>query len=182
MRSYYRVRRRIYRTWRPLFNFIFQTAITNCYKIAENAGFLKSKQSGHSQFRISLARALMAFNSASKRSRGQDFTIYEDVESPQNSVIGTSPPTAHCGGTLQPISATSKNCKAYLTFKRTASSTKRKALEELSVNSKIGKGSTKRPKIHPHRSRYGCSNCKVNLCQIQIYWENHLRFSPTKIT
>jgi hypothetical protein len=66
LRSYYRNDRHLYRTWRPLFNYLFHTTICNASKLWIGEGHGETKTSGHLAFRLKLASQLMKHTSAAK--------------------------------------------------------------------------------------------------------------------
>jgi len=66
IRTYYRTNRRNYRTWKPLWNYLFQTTICNAALIWIDQGHSTKKKGGHLKFRTKLASQLMAHSSSSK--------------------------------------------------------------------------------------------------------------------
>ena len=66
IRTYYRTNRRNYRTWKPLWNYLFQTTICNAALIWIDQGSSTKKKSGHLDFRKKLATQLMTYSSSSK--------------------------------------------------------------------------------------------------------------------
>ena len=68
IRTYYRTNRRNYRTWKPLWNYLFQTTICNAALIWMDQGHSTNKKGGHLKFRKKLASQLMAHSSSSNPS------------------------------------------------------------------------------------------------------------------
>ena len=64
--TYYRTNRRNYRTWKPLWNYLFQTTICNAALIWMDQGHSTKKKGGHLKFHTKLALQLMAHSSSSK--------------------------------------------------------------------------------------------------------------------
>src|SRR5436190_1607123 len=64
--TYYCINRRNYRTWKPLWNYLFQTTICNATLIWIDQGHLTKKKGGHLKFHTKLASQLMAHSSSSK--------------------------------------------------------------------------------------------------------------------
>src|SRR5271154_6638878 len=65
-RTYYRMNRRNYRTWKPLWNYLFQTTICNASLIWMDQGYSTKKKGGHLSFRTKLALQLMAHSVSSQ--------------------------------------------------------------------------------------------------------------------
>lgn len=66
IRTYYHTNRRNYRTWKPLWNYLFQTTICNAALIWIDQGSSTKKKEGHLNFRKKLATQLIAHSSSSK--------------------------------------------------------------------------------------------------------------------
>jgi hypothetical protein len=60
LRSYYRIDRHTFRTWRPLFNFLLQTTIVNAAKLWISIGHDSIKTSGNLYYREKLANQLLS--------------------------------------------------------------------------------------------------------------------------
>jgi len=174
IRTYYRTNRKIYRTWKPLWNYLFQTTISNAALIWMDQGHSTKKKSGHLQFRKKLASQLMAYSSSFKYTSPIDgFGVRTNLK---NHIITSG---NGCNGTHDVISQSAKECKACMAQGRTAQAGgKRKVLNELSENSvRINQNGEKSRRPRPPRTRYGCSACQIHLCQGGTCWEEHTQLS-----
>jgi len=174
IRTYYRTNRRNYRTWKPLWNYLFQTTICNAALIWMDQGHSTKKKGGHLKFRKKLASQLMAHSSSFKHASPIDgFGVRTNLRNH----INTS--ENGCDGTHDVISESAKECKACMAQGRTAQvGGKRKVLQELSENSvRINQNGEKSRRSRPPRTRYGCSACQIHLCQGGTCWEEHTQLS-----
>jgi len=171
IRTYYRTNRRNYRTWKPLWNYLFQTTICNAALIWIDQGSSTKKKGGHLDFRKKLATQLMAHSSSSTYTSPIDgFGVRTNL---QNHVVTS---TNACNGVRIILSQIAKECKACMTQGRTAqASGKRIVMQELSVNSvRIKEDGEKVRRSRPPRTKYGCSVCLIHLCQGGPCWEEHI--------
>jgi hypothetical protein len=178
IRTYYRTNRRNYRTWKPLWNYLFQTTICNASLIWMDQGHSTKKKGGHLKFRTKLASQLMAHSSSSKYTSPIDgFGVRTDL---RNHIITSR---NGCDGTHDVISKSAKECKACMAQGRTAqASGKRKVLQELSEQSvRINQDGEKSRRPRPPRTRYGCSACQIHLCQGGTCWEEHAQLSKLEV-
>jgi len=107
IRTYYRTNRRNYRTWKPLWDYLFQTTICNAALIWMDQGHSTKKKGGHLKFRTKLASQLMAHSSSSKHTSPVDgFGVHTNLASH----VTTS--RDGCGGTHEVLSRDGKACKA----------------------------------------------------------------------
>jgi hypothetical protein len=174
IRTYYRTNRRNYRTWKPLWNYLFQTTICNAALIWMDQGHSTKKEGGHLKFRTKLASQLMAHSSSFKHVSPIDgFGVRTNI---RNHIITSK---NGCNGTHGIISQSAKECKACMAQGRTAQiSGKRMVLQELSDNSvRVNQNGEKSRRPRPPRTRYGCSACQIHLCQGGTCWEEHTQLS-----
>jgi hypothetical protein len=174
IRTYYRTNRRNYRTWKPLWNYLFQTTICNAALIWIDQGHSTKKKGGHLKFRTKLASQLMAYSSSFKHASPIDgFGVRTNL---RNHIRNG------CNGTHNVISKSAKEYKACMTQGRTAqTSGNRKVLQELSENSvRINQNGEKLRRPRPPRTRYGCSACQIHLYQGGTCWEEHTQLSQLK--
>src|SRR6266513_1156154 len=107
IRTYYRTNRKNYRTWKPLWNYLFQTTICNAALIWMDQGHSTKKRGGHLQFRTKLASQLMAYSSSSKYTPPVDgFGVRTNLAS------HVTTRRDGCGGTHEVLSQNGKACKA----------------------------------------------------------------------
>ena len=174
IRTYYRINRRNYRTWKPLWNYLFETTICNASLIWMDQGGLKRKEGGQLIFREKLAEQLIAHSSSSEHTSPVDgFGVRTNLASH----VTTS--RDGCGGIHEVLSRDGKVCKACMAQGRSAQGgEKRKALCELSENYvQINQQGEKSRKPRAPRTRYGCSVCQIHLCQGGTCWEEHTQLS-----
>ncbi len=185
IRTYYCINRRNYRTWKPLWNYLFQTTICNAALIWMDQGHSTKKNGGHLKFRTKLASQLMAYSSSPKYTSlvdgfGVRINLVLHVTISRDGCGGTHTITEDgCRGTHKVISQDVKACKACMAQGRRAQGgEKRKALCELSENSvRINQQGEKSRNPRAPRTRYGCSVCQIHLCQGGTCWEEHTQLS-----
>jgi hypothetical protein len=171
IRTYYRTNRRNYRTWKPLWDYLFQTTICNAALIWMDQGYSTKKKGGHLKFRTKLALQLMAHSSSSKYTLPIDgFGIRTNLALHVQE---------NCQGIHEVISQDAKECKACMAQGRIAQAgERRKALCELSENSvRINQAGEKSRKPRAPRTRYGCSACQIHLCHAGTCWKEHTQLS-----
>ena len=177
IQTYYRTKRRQYKTWRPLWNFLFQTTICNSALIWVDQGYGSIKESGHLEFCMKLAQQLMAYSLSSRHALPVDGQgVHTNLK---NVVQCISLASQSCSQscTCVVLSKDAKDCKACMAAGRIVTQgIKRKALEDLSVNSiRINQSGEKRRRSRVPRSRYGCSVCQIHLCKEGDCWFEHLQ-------
>jgi len=174
IRTYYRTNRRNYRTWKPLWDYLFQTTICNLALIWIDQGHSTKQNGGHLKFRKKLASQLMAHASSSKHISPIDgFGVRTNLKT--HIIISKN----GCSGIHEPISQTANECKACMAQGRTAQACgKREALRELSENSiRFNQNGEKSRRSRPPRTKYGCSVCQIHLCRGGTCWEEHTQLS-----
>jgi hypothetical protein len=195
LRSYYRGRKRHYRTWRPYWCFLLHTTIANLSLIwMRQPGSPSSKKSGHLTFMREVFTSLMAYG------RAQDHTLpvggqgrRTDVSQAGAAAAATSvsiPPLIDC--TNQRLEKAlnkhgkplydGKDCRVCQSGGKVAKTVKkRKALGELSINSvewEQNEGiSHKRRRLHVPRTTFACSGCKMSLCKEGDCFKRHVELS-----
>jgi hypothetical protein len=179
LRSYYSTQRVHMKTWKPLFHFLFDTIVGNCYKLSSYsaaAGHLR--QDSHAAFRRALRHALLQASTQLTiprapqpgRKRTDDVTWKPLVEH-NLTKLWTKP----------------KNCSACIEAGRKATQEKahrgaRKPLAGLSTNTtrkSIYSKDWKRPRRAP-RTLYGCSTCEIPFCRTGECWASHYNKLNTK--
>lgn len=147
--SYYSTQRAKRKTWKPLWFFLFNLVLYNCYRLSSFFGG-HTKTGGHRKFLESLIKGL--FDSSAKPIRKDDRTPSMRVNNIQ---IGPHGPKPTQLGKKRTCSA----CAAAGRKRR------RVALEEVSPNA---------PRRTP-QTNFGCELCKIPLCQTGECWEEHLK-------
>jgi hypothetical protein len=163
LRSYDSPERHVFRTWRPLFDFLLQATIVNASILWISGGNEKTKTSGAFKFRKLLANQLLShiktpnwtqLPSFSKEPSRQHRQHDSDVQRIQNT----------CNGQHKSIFTSVKQCTSCKAFGATEVDQKpsqKRQFGELS-SSEINQRSLKRQR--PPRTLYGCSSCQIAIC------------------
>ena len=170
LRSYYNTQKIYFKTWKPLWHFLLDTAITNSYLLATST---PSRPWGehhghwtHREFRIRLVNQLFDHSERLQR----PITIGQPLEE----LVHRAAPRDH--GKLQKLGNTPRSCQPCRDAGRKTSRAQpiRKPLEQLSVNTiKTIRKDRKRPERIP-RTRYGCKLCQMYICDHKRCWNEHL--------
>jgi len=195
LRSYYRGRKRHYRTWRPYWCFLLHTTITNLALIwMRQPGAPCSKQSGHLTFIREVITSLL------RSSRAQAHTLPVGGQGRRTDLSGPAATSAATStATSAPIDCTnqrlekaldkqgkpllnSRDCRICQSDgKASKTGEKRKALDELSINSVVWAQeegiSRKRRRLHVPRTTFACSGCKMSLCKEGDCFKRHVELS-----
>ena len=173
LRSYFTTQRIHKQTWKPLWHFLLDTVIGNCFLLSSYKPIDRqaSRKDGHKQFRISLRNALFKYSIRKRK-------LYTQEHPPRRSTkqIIWIPTEQH---KLIKISSKPTNCSACIEAGRKSQVEhrgSRKPLSSLSVNTvKKPRDSSdwKRPRRAP-RTLYGCSECKIPFCNKDECWLPHI--------
>ena len=178
LRSYYNTQRVHWKTWRPLFHFLLDTAITNAYKIAyctaERPWGNSWTCSTHMSFRQRLARQLF---DKSERLHPPGARL-QDVKRPLTQKVHRAGPVDH-GEKPTRLGNKAKNCVVCVSNGRTMSESsqrpKRKPLQELSRNTtKLAAHREQRRRNQYARGLYGCELCNMHICKKGPCWNEHI--------
>ncbi|KAF2812029.1 uncharacterized protein BDZ99DRAFT_259902 [Mytilinidion resinicola] len=179
LRSYYNTQKIHCKTWRPLFSFLLDTVITNCYKLSSYqlpAG-RGGRKDTHLQFREDLYVQLCKASQQVRRQRR-----------PRNDRKGTNdviwrPVAEH---KLVRLWKKPQNCSACIEAGRKVTNKlieARKPLADLSVNTtkKLRCSQDWKRPNRCRRTRYGCSVCSIPFCttpgsatSICTGWKDHM--------
>ena len=170
LRCYYNTQRVHNKTWFPIWHFLLNTAVINCYKIAnttEERSYAKlRKHSAHKRFREDLVTDL--FENSERLIKPRGFKL-EPRSRLVDVVIQAS---RHEHDIIQVLSDKHQDCT--VCSKTGCKDVRRrrvtKPLQELSINSVIDKQRRK----HVPRTRYGCRLCGIRLCNNGRCFEEHL--------
>ena len=156
LRSYYSTLRKHNKNWKPLWHFLFDTTVINCYKLYRHhprTPIAQAQRLEQKNFRIKLAIALFDHSKrtsfpAPAMSKPLTRYVVPDVASQHQHAV---------------LSAQSKGCiVCKVAGRRPADGTmKRKALGELSHNIQRPSQAIKRRKLERKKTRYGCTLCRV---------------------
>jgi hypothetical protein len=155
VRAAYSVARRTYRTWLPLWFYLFDTAIANCAFIWDSLGYYNRQQKHglHGGFRRKLGAELI------KRSGQKAGSFPTKVDSSQ--VTCNSGNSANC---LLIKGPTQQYCKPCQAAERITEFIHRTPLDEVDPN---------RRRRAP-RTLFRCGACDIAICQKAICWSTHI--------
>ena len=161
------------KTWKPLFHFLIDTVLSNCFLLSSYtpADRRASRRDSHKQFRKDLRDALF------KRSTRNRKIYAQNPPSRRATDEIVWYPTHH--HKLQKLWGKAVNCSACTEAGRKARRkyiSRRKALSELSTNTvkkPRDRKDWKRPQRAP-RTKYGCSVCKIPFCRQDECWLPHI--------
>jgi hypothetical protein len=163
-RASYAYMRRLRRTWLPLFFYCFETAISNAARLFMDGDKYKVKQSGHRKFREACAVEMMEYGDEKRplplQLEKNMQALIDESKACRSSLIQKS-----CTGKHKIIHEKARACAACTKAQRkaTGSAAARKPLAELA----------RAPRSRTPRTRYGCSKCKIFLCQSDRCWKSH---------
>ena len=173
MRSYF-ITQRIHRqTWKPLWHFLLDTVIVNCFLLSSYrpTDRYECRENSHKQFRIDLRRALFERSIRKRKNPAPEHpprrSTHDIIWVPmaQHQLIKLFPREVHCSACIE--------AGRHTQVQRTGG---RKALSELSPNT------TKKPRdskewerrARPPRTLFGCSICKIPFCRKDDCWGPHI--------
>jgi hypothetical protein len=172
LRSYYNTERTHRKTWKPLFSFLLDTIVSNCYQLStyRTVGERTLRQYSHAQFRRTLRDAL--FHSsirvrkqpASEKAKGTMDIVWRPVREHK----------------LHKVFKKQVFCAACKEARRTTSTphySARRPLADLSINTTRKQREDSRGWKRPFRSprtNYGCSVCRIAFCTGARCWNEHL--------
>ena len=175
IRSYYSSLQHYRKTWKPLFHFLFDTIVTNCYKLSSYSTDGWPRQSGHKKFLKRLVNSLFKLSTQMPRSNRAQVSM-DQIQ---------WYPVIHHGYKAVRINTKQMTCSTCLEAGRKNQIKKllsRKPLCKLSVNTtKRSRDSKefKRPQRSP-RITYGCRLCRIPLCKDGPCWQEHIDRLNTK--
>jgi len=169
LRSYYGTQRTHRKTWKPLWHFLLDTTITNCFKIHTKPppGATSSTYKRYTQksFRTELAIAL--FDHSER--------LTKSTQAPQQPLtyhVTSDVPSEHRHIVLSQKASACKPCLT--TGRRPTAAKKRKPLGELHHNVGRSDQGVKKRKLERTKTRYGCELCQLYVCQGGSCWKEHL--------
>jgi hypothetical protein len=179
-RTSYAFQHRTSRTWVPLWRYLFETALSNAAKAWLESGHGNTKRSGHYHFRQACANSLMTFGTDKrplppKMRASLSNSITEERLHAQQVTQTSDTSQNQCGGVHKVLSTNHKACVICLKNSRTAAfRSERTPLSELSNNSVRIRDGIKSKRVRAPRTRYGCSNCLISICNNQKCWNSHV--------
>ena len=158
MRSYYTSLRVHRRTWKPLFHFLIDTIVTNCYKLSSFATPGWPHKAGHKDFMVDLVNAL--FEHSVRPANTSETCLSMSQIVPQTPINHGYKPVI--------INRVDKTCSACAEAGRRNTiirSSGRKPLHKLSHNSVVRRGKDLECLKRTPCTRFGCRLCRIPLCQ-----------------
>ena len=171
LRSYYTALRRHNKTWKPLWHFLLDTTVTNCFKLYYHhpqAPATRSDRMEQKDFRIKLAIEL--FDHSERTTLPLSIT-----PKPLTHYVIPDTASEHRHAVL------SSKSQAYIVCRvagrrPVVGSKKRKPLGELAHN--INRTyRVKKRKAEVKKTKYGCLLCKLAICRKGSCWKEHLESS-----
>ena len=166
--SYYNTQKKHLKTWKPLWHFLLDIAITNTYKIHHSCSRRTTYiYYSHKDFRIKLATDL--FSHSERVSKGRPPPVHK----PLTYYVLPDQASEHQYTTLGSKVRTYFVC---LTAGRRPPPTtmKRKALGDLSVNVGRPRELAKKRKVSMKRTTYGYILCNIYICKNGSCWGEHI--------
>lgn len=175
LRSYYNTQRVHNKSWKPLWHFLLNISLVNCYKLSSQSspGHWPTR-SAHKAFRLELIESLFNYLVRLAKQKKPPATMGDkDIHKVLAEEHGRGPVL---------LFRNHRGCAACIAAGKKSSNTKhpRKPLTELSINTiKKPRDSKdwKKPK-RPPRTRNGCPLCKIPLCTKGTCWQEHLDQIP----
>lgn len=166
-RSYFNTQRIHRKTWKPLWHFLLDTTITNCFKIHRHrppGAIDTSPQWSQKKFRTELANGLFAHSERLTKP-------VSDTQQPLIPYVIPDVASEHHHVVLSQKIQPCRVCR--LKRRRPIAVMKRKPLTELSHNINNPNGVKKR-KQKLTRTKYGCDVCSQYICRGGSCWSEHL--------
>ena len=173
LHSYFTTQRIHRQTWKPLWHFLLDTVIVNCFLLSSYrpTDRYECRENSHKQFQINLRKALFERSIRKRKNytfkhpprRSIDDIIW--VPTAQHQLIKLFLREVHCSACIEAGRRTQEQCIE-----------RRKALSELSPNT------TRKPRdskewerrARPPRTHFGCSICKIPFCRKDDCWRPHI--------
>ena len=175
LRCYYSTQRVHYKSWKPLWHFLLDTTITNCYKIHRcTPERLNQPRIQYSQreFRVRLANQLFEL---SERIGGYAIPIRASLAS------RVHPASRRDHDILERMGDGVKVCVPCLLAGRVVPKPAqiRKPLQELSANSvRPADSANRKRRRRTPRGIHGCKLCGIYICNYIACWNEHLAAIP----
>ena len=174
LHAYFTTQRIDRKTWKPLFHFLLDTVISNCYLLSSYPPTDRraSRTEGHKQFQIDLRNALFehsirkqkAYTQKQPIRRSTDDIIW--VPTALHKLVRLFPKEVHCSACIEAGRRAEESSMG-----------RRKSLSELSPNTTRKPRDSKewqRRKRAP-RTHFGCSICKIPFCRKDDCWLPHIK-------
>ena len=173
LRSYFSTQRTHRQTWKPLWHFLFDTAIINCFLLSSYrpTDHREGRHDGHKQFRIDLRNALFERSIRKRKARTQIHAPRRStndiiwVPTAQHELIKLFDRDVYCSACTE--------AGRHTQVKRIGN---RKTLSELSPNTTRKPRDSKewQRRQRPSRTTFGCSICKIPFCRNDDCWRPHI--------
>ena len=177
LRCYYSTQRVHYKSWKPLWHFLLDTTIVNCYKIHKRIPRRRTEswnQYSQREFRVKLAGQLFDL---SERTSGSPTSIKTSLSS------RVHPAPARDHDRLERMGEKAKYCVVCSDAGRGVSKPAqiRKPLQELSENSvRPSDLANRKRRQRAPRGIYGCKLCGIHICNHIGCWNDHIAAIPNR--
>ena len=171
LRSYYSTQRARRKTWKPLWHFLLDTTITNCYKTryctSERPYGEGRQHASHKTFRTQLAAQLFEHSERISYPTPRTKPLHESIKHLSEAKHGD----------IARLEGLPKNCVNCVSKKDQNSlnpRSKRKALGELAQGTvRVIKKPRQRPTQYP-KGQFGCELCQIHLCRRGSCWNENI--------
>ena len=169
LRSYYNTQRIHLKNWKPLWHFLLDTTITNCFKLHRHHLKTPARRYGQKEFRTKLAVELFNHSEHTTTRPGRPAPIKTE---PLSHYVIPDSASEHQHLVL---SQKSRPCIVCKTAGRTAERVMvRKPLGKVSHNARRPDQKGKKRRLEQKKTRYGCRLCNQFICRVGSCWEEHI--------
>lgn len=179
LRSYYNTQRAHRKTWKPLFHFLLDTVVGNCYLLSSYRPVDRyyCREKSHKQFRKDLRKALFQ-----NSTRARKHPSHATPSRPSINKIIWEPVVEH---KLIKLGERQQNCSGCIEARKTTTEphmARRKPLADLSINTTRKERTSKDWKHRQRvpRTQFGCSVCRIPFCRKGDCWSAHIKRISTK--
>ena len=173
LKSYYTTQRKHSKNWKPLWHFLLDITVTNCFKLHQHyrcSPTSLTKKYTHKEFRTKLAIEL--FNHSERLISRPGWPAPAKPEALTHYIV----PDSASEHRHTALSKKPKSCIVCKTQnRRPAEGTiKRKALGELSHNIQRANQASHKRKLEMKRTTWGCELCQQPICKQGSCWNDHI--------
>jgi uncharacterized protein YdeI (YjbR/CyaY-like superfamily) len=170
LRGYYSPDRHTFRIWRPPFDYLLHTAVSNASILWIGIGNEKTKNSGALKFRQQLTNQLL--------SHSESQNLIQPAQKLQKEEILRSQ-------AIQALQALPEGCDGHhkYIFKGVRQCAMCKAAGRLRIQKKQALGESSASELNkqqsqrqrPSRTHFGCDSCKIAICHQSLCWQAHTK-------
>ena len=176
-RKVYDIQRRNLKTWKPLWCYLLGLTMANCFILVSRPPPDQTPlYDDYQDFLDDIIDGL--FEHSEKTSLPKTSTIDRNRHQRQPAPLSSfSRGSSHTRGKIGQVAKPCRSCAA--AGRRATKGTQRKSFDDLSSRTIRGISKAKVGRQQPTpRSRFGCINCNLHLCLVDICWDEHVAASP----